>query len=95
MTPREKAIEAAAKAICNNVCNTLGSRGAENQAAMAGFRKDATSAIDAYLAALEAEGGAKRGNCMIWPEGKDNECWACDTVPSDNPKHIPVLIIKE
>jgi hypothetical protein len=94
MTPHDKAIEAAAKAIYDGMYAAQGGlwRCVETKDV---WHKKATVAITAYLAALEAEGGARRGNCMIWHEGKDNECWACDTVPSNNPKHIPVLIIKD
>jgi hypothetical protein len=92
MTPREIAIEAAAKAICDNVCNILGSRGAENQAAMAGFRKDATSAYDAIFAALEAEGGARKGSGIVVGKDGPDSLWSCQT--GELAGHFPVLIIK-
>jgi hypothetical protein len=63
MTPRERAIEAAAQVIFNSlwpVNNWADSRPGRRDV----YIKYARVAIDAYLAALEAEGEAKKAECF-------------------------------
>jgi hypothetical protein len=46
--------------------------------------------IDAYLAALEAQGGARKGRCIEMPDGH----WTCGTDPMGVVSKLSVLIIK-
>jgi hypothetical protein len=92
MTPRESAIEAAAKAIYGLWSgNDRGAAGWEEAPIEQRqyFIERAEASIDAYLAALEAEGGANRG----WGY-ETNGGWVASAEMSATYPSFSVLIIK-
>jgi hypothetical protein len=91
MTPREKSIEAAAKAKFKADWSHDDWDKA-NEARKNAYIEPAIIYINAYLAALEAEGGAKCG----WGVDRDNGDWLAGSTiePLPGASMFPVLIIK-
>jgi hypothetical protein len=98
MTLHDKAIEAAAKAMKAVMCKQLegvpllGDTKSGDWAATGGsidFTELFEIGFAAYLAALEAEGGARRGHAFV----DSNGGWASGEYPP-SPDEFPVLIIK-
>jgi hypothetical protein len=88
MTPHDKAIEAAAKAEFTHVWRGEDWEKAEPKR-RAAYIEPAKRYVAAYLAALEAEGGARKGHAFV----DSNSGWASGEYPP-SPDEFPVLIIK-
>jgi hypothetical protein len=101
MTPREKAIEAAAKLIYADMPYDGPSLRPKpewvdggNSLKQGRARLNARVYVDAYLAALEAAGGAKRGSGYSLMSDRDDWAIWTKTKPSFEDDCFPVLIIK-